>query len=189
MIGTFSFRKSYFAYTGFIDAGLTVMIAGSIVVALMTLVGILWIARCLLRGKSVKIGNIDATIVSDPAISPFSFGSRIFLSETDYNDRNEMIIAHETSHIAHSHWMDLIVGRVVVILQWWNPLAWLMLHELHGVHEFQTDGDVIAAGYDPREYQYLLLQKTVGSRFQLITDSFNHTTLKSRIRMTNRALW
>ena len=187
IIGTASFKKSYFAYTHIIDAGLTVMIAGSIVVAAMTLVGILWIARCRMRGTSVKIGDLNATIVREPKISPFSFGRRIFLSDTDYNDRNDMIIAHEASHIAHRHWMDLLVGRVVVILQWWNPLAWLMLRELHGVHEFQTDGDVISLGYDPREYQYLLLHKTIGSRFQLMTDSFNHSTLKSRIKMINRA--
>lgn len=187
VVGAYSIKKSIIAYAGIIDTGKAVMLAGSLAVLASTLVGLLWIFRCRINGRSVRIGELNATIVDKPSISPFSFGRRIFLSESDYSDSNEMIIAHEASHIARRHWIDLIIGRIAVIIQWWNPIAWQMLRELHGVHEFQTDNDVLSAGYDRRDYQYLLLHKTIGSRFQLMTDSFNHTTLKSRIIMINRA--
>lgn len=89
--------------------------------------------------------------------------------------------------MGHRHYLDLLIGRVVAIMQWWNPIAWLMLREIHDVHEYQADNDVISQGYDRREYQYLLLRKAIGTKYQFMTDSFNHSRLKGRLAMINRS--
>ena len=168
------------------DIVVGIMAGGSIIAAIISLAGLLWIVKCRLAGKSLTIGHIPVTVVSTPAISPFSFGGRIYLSKSDFESQNEMIIAHESSHIRHKHYIDLLIGRCVAITQWWNPLAWLMLREIHNVHEYQADNDVISQGHDMQEYQYLLLRKVAGPRFQHITDNFNHSKLKARLLMINR---
>lgn len=169
-----------------VDAIVLLMIGGSIIGGILFLIGLIRIAKCRFSGKSRMIGDMHVIVVSKPTISPFSFGGRIYLSETDYKAHNEMIIAHESSHIRHRHYLDLIFGRCIAIIQWWNPLAWLMLRELHDVHEFQADNDVISQGHDMRDYQYLLLREAVGPKFQYMTDSFNHSSLKARLSMINR---
>ena len=85
------------------DISVTVMIAGSAIVAAISLLGLAWIAKCNLSGRKTYIGALPVTIVSNHAISPFSFGGRIFLSENDFAESNSMIIAHETSHVRHRH--------------------------------------------------------------------------------------
>ena len=164
-----------------VDAVVMLMIGGSLLGVIIFIIGIIRIARCNFSGESCMIGNTRVTVVTSPEISPFSFGGRIFLSEA----KNEMIIAHESSHIRHHHYLDLLLGRSISIIQWWNPLAWLMLREIHDVHEFQADNDVISQGHDMRDYQYLLLREAVGPRFRYMTDSFNHSSLKG-LTMINR---
>lgn len=169
-----------------VDAIVLLMIGGSIIGGILFLIGIIRIVKCRFSGKSRMIGDMHVIVVSEPTISPFSFGGRIYLSETDYKAHNEMIIAHESSHIRHRHYLDLLFGRCIAIIQWWNPLAWLMLREIHDVHEFQADNDVISQGHDMHDYQYLLLREAVGPKFQYMTDSFNHSSLKARLSMINR---
>lgn len=169
-----------------VNAALIAMAAGTCIAAFMTLTGLLWIAKCRIFGRSIPIGDLQVRVVSSPRISPFSFGGHIFLSEADFEKHDAMVLAHEASHVRHRHYIDLLIGRIVAIAQWWNPTAWIMLRELQNVHEYQADEDVIAQGFSVRDYQYLLLRKTVGSRFQMMADCLNHTPLESRLKMLNR---
>lgn len=186
VVGTGTFAKGTIETHIWINVLLVVMGVGASIVALMTIAGLLWIAKCWICGRNILVGNLRVTVVSSPEISPFSFGGHIFLSETDFEAYNEMVIAHESSHVRHCHYLDLLLGRVVSITQWWNPFAWMMLRELQSVHEYQADEDVIAQGFSAYDYQYLLLEKTVGSKFQLMADCLNHTPLKARLKMINR---
>lgn len=169
-----------------VDAVVMLMVGGSVIGLIPFLCGLIRIAKCNFSGKRCIIGDMRVTVVSSPEISPFSFGGRIFLSEEDYAAKNDMIIAHESSHIRHHHYLDLLLGRSIAITQWWNPIAWIMLREIHDVHEFQADNDVISQGHDMRDYQYLLLREAIGPQFQHITDSFNRNRLKIRLTMINR---
>lgn len=99
---------------------------------------------------------------------------------------SEMVITHETSHIRHLHFLDLILARTVLILQWWNPLSWLMLKELHEVHEFQADSDVLNNGFNPTDYQYLLLTRASGKSNFSFGNSLGQSKLKNRLKMINR---
>lgn len=163
-----------------------VMFTGIVIASLMTVAGIIRIVKCRRNGENERIDNLPVTIVDSPSISPFSFGGRIFLSRRDFDERCAMIIAHEASHVRHHHYIDLLAGRLISAMQWWNPLAWLMLKELHAVHEFQADADVLNEGFDTKEYQYLLLDKATGIRIQTVADNFNSSKLKERLIMINR---
>jgi len=100
------------------------------------------------------------------------------------NDKNqEMIITHEHAHNIHRHWIDNIAARLVCIIQWLNPTAWLLEKELKNVHEFQADSYVINKGIDAHAYQMFIIEKTVGTRFGSIANSLNHSSLNKRITM------
>ena len=161
-----------------------VIISGICIGALLSIIGL---ARILsLRTRTVYNGGHKLRIMPDGHTSPFSFCGSIYLSDKDFSDLPEMILTHETSHISHLHFIDLFIGRILLILQWWNPLAWLFVREIQQVHEYQADNDVLNAGYDSKEYQYLLLNRAIGDTKYSFVSGFKHSELKKRLRMINR---
>lgn len=141
--------------------------------------------RSLIRGTVMaSVDGVMVYVSGEEGIAPFSFGCRMVVPESDLNSPClPLIIAHERVHITRCHWADLAVGYIVCLLQWYNPVSWLMLRELRAVHEFQADAGVIDAGADMRDYQMLLIKKAVGHRFHSFADSLNHSNLKLRITM------
>ncbi len=163
-----------------------IILAGSVALLIHSLFGIASILWLRLKGKTVDYDGIKLTVVKNRSISPFCFGGRIYISEEEYVDISDMVIAHEISHIHHHHFVDLILARTVLILQWWNPLSWLMLKELHEVHEFQADSDVVNNGFNPTDYQYLLLTRASGKSNFSFGNSLGQSKLKHRLKMINR---
>ena len=162
---------------GIISAGICVAAAASI----------LGIARILrLQTRTVYMKGHKLKIMTEGNSSPFCFCGSIYLSEKDYSQLPEMILTHENSHIRHRHFIDLLIGRILLIMQWWNPLAWLFVREMKQVHEYQADNDVLDTGYDAKEYQYLLLNRAIGDTGYSLASGFRHSELKNRLKMINR---
>ena len=69
------------------------------------------------------------------------------------------------------------------MLQWFNRAAWLLKRELQTVHEYEADNYVLEQGIDAKQYQLLLIKRSVGSKFYYITNHFNHNKLNKRITM------
>ncbi|MDE5750231.1 MAG: M56 family metallopeptidase [Duncaniella sp.] len=163
---------------------LCVYLAGILLLVVWGIVAFMRL-RSLLRGTAMaSVDGVMVYVSREEGIAPFSFGRRIVLPESDLTSPClPLIVAHERVHISHSHWADLAVGYLVCLLQWYNPVSWLMLRELRAVHEFQADARVIDTGADMRDYQMLLIKKAVGHRFHSFADSLNHSNLKLRITM------
>ena len=87
------------------------------------------------------------------------------------------------AHIRHHHSWDLLLADVGILLQWFNPAAWLLKQEMQSVHEYEADDAVLAAGVDAKSYQLLLIKKAVGTSRYTMANSFNHSSLKKRITM------
>lgn len=135
------------------------------------------------RGEQEPIGDYSLVIVEDEGIAPFSFMQKIVMSRKDFETNGQMIVTHELAHIRARHWVDLLIARAVLCFQWYNPAAWLLLSELRAVHEYEADAYVIEKGFDRKNYQYLLIEKAAGIRFQSLANSLNHSKLKNRIAM------
>ena len=161
-----------------------VIVAGICMMAVGSIIGLTRIL--MLRTRTVYWQGHKFRIMADSHPSPFCFCANIYISEDDFGNLPEMILTHETSHVGHLHFIDLFIGRVLLILQWWNPLAWLLSREMQQVHEYQADNDVLNAGYDRKEYQYLLLNRTIGDTGYSLVSGFKHSGLKERLRMINR---
>ncbi|WP_108821675.1 M56 family metallopeptidase [Dysgonomonas sp. Marseille-P4361] len=116
-------------------------------------------------------------------IVPFSWGQYIVISVSDFKDNPDEILTHEIAHIAHRHSLDIIFMECVLLLQWFNPAAWLLKRELKDMHEYQADMSVLESGIDTTKYQLLLVKKAVGASSYTLANSFNHSKIKKRITM------
>ena len=114
---------------------------------------------------------------------PFSWFGWVVVSQEDMGDAAREILVHEAAHARAGHSWDIMFADAVIILQWFNPLAWIMKIYLKDVHEFEADEAVIASGVDAKRYQQLIIKKAVGARLYSIANSFNHSLTKKRITM------
>lgn len=145
----------------------------------VTLGGIAWL---ILRSDKCRIDGRIVVRHNRRGLVPFSWCRWIFIpADGCYSD--SIVMVHEAAHLARRHWIDLLIAEAVLIIDWYNPVAWQMRDALQDIHEFQADDDVIAHGVDARTYQMFLIKKTVGNRFHALADSLNHSSLKKRITM------
>ena len=126
--------------------------------------------------------GIQVVVMKDE-IAPFSWFRYVVLSEKDFRENPREILTHELAHIRLGHSWDVAVCNLLIIFQWWNPAAWLMKRELQNVHEFEADEAVIKRGVDAKQYQLLLIRKSVGERLFSMANNLNHQSLKKRITM------
>ena len=157
-------------------------LTGCCVSLLLTLLSFYRMKRLAKGGRRIR--SAHGTLVILPyAIAPFSWGRSIFLSEEDYREHPDEILAHEREHLRCHHSADLLYMEAVCLLQWFNPAVWLLKRELRDVHEYEADEGVLNQGIDATQYQLLLVKKAVGSRLYSLANSFNHSKLKKRITM------
>ncbi len=139
--------------------------------------------RLMKKGRREPLaGGITLHVLSGD-ISPFSYFSHIVISEQDYRDNPREILIHEQAHIDLHHSLDVMFWNLVMLFQWWNPAAWLLGRELRQVHEYEADEAVLNQGVDVKQYQLLLIRKSVGDKLFSMANNFNYQSLKKRIRM------
>ena len=122
-------------------------------------------------------------IISETIKSPVSWIKYIFMNSHDYQENSREVLTHEMAHINHRHSIDLIFMDLACCLQWFNPAIWLFKRELRAVHEYQADHEVIASGFNAKQYQTLLIKKAAGRKWSSVASSLNHSNLKKRITM------
>ena len=157
--------------------------AGVVFFVARYIVTIVHLLRLMSSGRRVTDDESRQIIVLPRSIAPFSWFGRIVLSEEDYAAHSREILLHESAHIRKRHSFDLLAADLCTWLQWFNPAAWLLKRELQTVHEYEADAEVIDQGIDARQYQLLLIKRSVGSKFYCMTNHFNHNKLNKRITM------
>jgi TonB-dependent SusC/RagA subfamily outer membrane receptor len=134
----------------------------------------------LLHSDKVKIYQVDKNII------PFSFGNSIFINQHQHSSEElTEIIRHEFIHVKQKHTIDILWSEALVILNWYNPFAWLLRRSIRQNLEFIADHKVLENGIDKKDYQYLLL-KVVGISHFSVAANFNFSSLKKRIAMMNK---
>ncbi len=119
-------------------------------------------------------------------VAPFSWMKNIVINEKDYNEAGREIILHEMGHIQGRHSWDVVLLTLVQMLQWWNPLCYVLGISLRDVHEYEADNFVLRQGVSAQGYQLLLIRKAVGSGSYAFANSFNHSLTKKRITMMKK---
>ncbi|MDR1516658.1 MAG: hypothetical protein LBS52_00915 [Dysgonamonadaceae bacterium] len=127
-------------------------------------------------------GKLDLCI-SDKLIAPFSWMRQIVLSRADFVAESDGIINHEKSHALQKHSWDRLLSDVFACFFWFNPFSWLLRREIQSVHEFQADEYVLKQGVNAKQYQLLLIRKSVGEHTFALANNFLQRDLQKRIKM------
>ena len=102
-------------------------------------------------------------------VAPFSWMRNIVINEKDYDEAGREIVLHEMGHIQSRHSWDVVLLTLVQMLQWWNPLCYVLGISLRDVHEYEADNFVLEQGVSAQ------------------SNSFNHSLTKKRITMMKKS--
>ncbi|HEX7902648.1 MAG TPA: M56 family metallopeptidase [Chitinophagaceae bacterium] len=134
----------------------------------------------LISAEGLKIYHVDDAII------PFSFGNSIFINSQQHTEAElQEIIRHEFIHVKQRHTIDILWAELLCMLNWYNPVAWVLKNAIRQNLEFIADHQVLENGVDKKQYQYLLL-KVIGNNQFSIAQKFNFSSLKKRIAMMNK---
>lgn len=118
-----------------------IFITGAFTVVVKTLLTWVRIIHVVHNGEKVRKDGFTLVVINSDKIAPFSWIQYIVVNRSDLE--NTAIISHEFKHIRSLHWIDLFIAQLTCIINWFNPVAWLMRDELMLVHEYQADMAVI----------------------------------------------
>ena len=177
---------SFFTFTLF-HLFTFIYISGMVVLLLTRLWQVGRLQRGLRHGILWEEDRQDVRILCHADdVAPFSWMRNIVISQQDYDEAGREIILHETGHIKNRHSWDVVLLTLVQMLQWWNPLSYVLGISLRDVHEYEADDYVLRQGISAQNYQLLLIKKAVGSGSYAFANSFNHSLTKKRITMMKK---
>lgn len=142
-----------------------------------------------------NIGGMRLFVADDEKVKPFSWMRTVVLSRKDYeNDLADgargqsIVLAHECGHVACRHSVDMLFVDMVVALQWFNPVVWLLRQDLRTVHEFEADARVLSQGFNAYQYLSLLVQKAAGDAGYSVANGISMSSIVSKrvIMMTKK---
>ena len=161
-----------------------IYIIGMIITAIVKLTQLCLLHRRIRRGVLWTEKRDGVTIYCHADnVSPYSWMRSIVINEKDYQENGSVILCHEMGHIRRLHSLDIVLLNICQVVQWANPLVWVMANSLRDVHEYEADDAVLHTGVNARQYQNLLIEKAVGSSSYAFANNFNHSLLKKRITM------
>ena len=137
-----------------------------------------------LRGKRTRrVGRWIRLVVHNDEYGPFSWMNYIVISDKERGFGRRASMHHELSHIKLLHPLDLVFILLCTLV---NPVCWLVMKEIKVVHEYEADDEVINHYHiRSRDYQRLLVMRTVGAEAYALACSFN-LNIKKRIIMMKK---
>jgi hypothetical protein len=134
--------------------------------------------------KSERTESNGITLLSNPSLHASSFFGYIFMNpDSIKNDSFNHILEHENIHKREWHSIDRIMAELFVLINWFNPVAWLFRKSVIENLEFLADSAVLRNGTDPTKYQLSILNQYIGSAS--ISNQFS-SQIKKRINMLNK---
>ena len=165
---------------------LMIYVCGIVVVFVRYFVGLRKIVNLLMSQSVRKISSF--CVVNSPDLQhPFSIFNYIFINSQAHSDvAQKMILEHEQTHIRQKHWIDLAIGNLICILQWFNPFAWLYIKAMKQNHEYLADRSVLQNGHPPAYYRAVLLSYTLNVHASALAHSFAHAGKLNRFLMMKK---
>jgi len=163
-----------------------IYIAGVLFLFIKFLLELISLIKFLKKSKKIRKENYYLLITPEKTW-PFSFFNRIVVPESLLNtDDFNQILAHEKAHVKYGHSIDMLIVRILTILQWFNPFAWWYKYAMEQNLEFIADDFAQKEIRNLREYQYLLLKTGAGKSLFALTNNYFNTNLKKRIIMLQK---
>lgn len=149
------------------------------ILSILYLVGLLG-SLTWLTFRSIITRN---TIRKNDKQSAFSFFNRIVVDPKI--EGYDQILAHERVHANEWHSVDVLLFEVIKIINWFNPISYLMTRSARLNHEYIADQKSVSTSSEgPIAYAHLLLSKALATDVPtLMNNFFNKSILKPRIAM------
>ena len=165
-----------------------IYLAGVVALLMRLIIMYTGLARIIKRGtptpaEEYTSERIHLRVREEEEIKPFSWFRYVVINRTDLRESGREIITHEAAHARSLHSMDIVVTDLLILLQWFNPMAWFTKYCIKNIHEYEADEAVINSGTNVERYQQMIIKKAVGARLYSIANSFNHSSTFKRITM------
>lgn len=117
--------------------------------------------------------------------SAFSFFNLLFIPANAAG--KETILKHEMVHIRQRHSLDILFFEIIQILNWFNPVSYLIKKDIKLLHEYIADELTTNEEIQKHDYALFLIRNSFGAETkQLSNQIFNPSILKQRINMLNK---
>lgn len=159
----------------------------SLVLGLWFILKIIRLLLLVWKSETKQLGSFKF-IILDGDYPTFSFFNYVFINSTLYNNKEESqkIIEHESIHSLQKHTLDILLSEVLIILQWFNPIAYLIRKSIKDNHEFLADKGIIKNENDIPDYKLLLLRNSTKIKTGSITHNFSYSLIKKRFKMMEK---
>lgn len=165
---------------------LVLFIIGLTFTVIRYFIGLAQLRQIIRKSEKRNMADNSILCITEKNISPFSWFNYIVLSINDMTSENRAVINHERAHIHLFHSLDMIFFDMFTCIFWFNPFSWLLRREIQSVHEYQADEQVINNGIDAKQYQLLLIRKSVGEHKFALANNFRQRDLHKRIKMMTK---
>lgn len=172
-----------------------IYIIGVVLLLARMLISIWRLHRMMARSELHPLDHGCRIAVCDKVQQPFSWWNTVFMNRKDYEEGATALLTHELGHIRLRHSADVVLVELLTALQWFNPTMWMLRADLHTIHEYEADQQVLSHGFNDIQYLTLLIRKAAHqSGYSLANGIANQSTLKKRITMimkpqSNRWQW
>lgn len=138
----------------------------------------------LYKDSSLSSINEQPILIPSQETAPFSFFRWIFMNPAQFTSHElTEVLLHEQVHAEQGHSWDVMMGEVLQVVFWFNPLVNWWVKVIRQNLEYLADNGVLTHGLNARHYQYHLLRQS-GLAVPVRT-YFNVSELKNRIRQIN----
>ena len=140
----------------------------------------------VIRKNEVRKSEGLKFVFLDKECSPYSFLNYVFVSRSLQNSEGyDRMMAHEMEHIKQGHTFDVLILELLTAFQWFNPFMWMLRRAIRENHEFLADQAVLGSGVNRGYYKKLLLNQVAGGQL-VLTNNFNYSLIKNRIKMMSK---
>jgi hypothetical protein len=145
------------------------------------------IYRLVRLSRSNRKTIIDSyqLVETDGKQDAFSFFNYIFISP-QLSFKNT-VIRHELIHLRQRHTWDILFFELLKIINWFNPVVYMLQYSIKELHEFIADSETVKLGKNNNEYTDFLVKNAYGINDNtLVNTFFNKSLLKQRIIMLHQ---
>jgi TonB family protein len=158
---------------------------------LVFLVRLVWQIILVYRVASrsvIQSDGICKVVFTNVFSASFTCFSYVYINPSLSELERREIIKHEAVHVLQRHWMDLVLAETVLLMQWFNPLAWIYIRFIKQNHEFLADRQVLVNADEPAVYKAVLLNQMMGGEVLRLSHQFNYSLNKKRFKMMNHTV-
>jgi hypothetical protein len=134
--------------------------------------------------EQILLEDARLVLVSEKIVT-HTFYNTIFINQAEYREGllEREVLMHELAHVRQRHTLDILLVELLAVFFWFNPLLKLYKRAIQLNHEFLADAAVIDTYKNPKQYQYLLLNKVNPATPFTLSSPLNYKITKKRMIM------